>query len=198
MVEIEKNIDKLVAQIRSGKAGRDKVISELYFNDRLKSKVKSIVVKYGGRPDDFDSVFNTTLMQFVKSVLNKEDFRLEVNLEAYLVGIARYVWLAEVKKNNKNRYEDMDDQYDLGSSYTPETMLIDQGRKELLHDLLGKLGGNCREVLMHWANGFKMTEIAEMMNYKSDSMARTKKYKCFKELLNYLEVHPEVKNVLRS
>ena len=50
---------------------------------------------------------------------------------------------------------------------------------------------------MHWANGYSMKEIAVLMDYKSDMMAKKKKYKCFKELLNYIEKHPEIKNVLR-
>ena len=101
------------------------------------------------------------------------------------------------KKEIRLRTEDIDDQYDISSDTTPESLLFDQTKIEQLNDLLGKLGKNCKEVLMYWANGYSMKEIAEMMGYKSDNMAKKKKYKCFKELLDYLEQHPEIKNTLR-
>ena len=59
-------------------------------------------------------------------------------------------------------------------------------------------GKNCKEVLMLWAYGYKMKEIANIMNYKSDNMAKKKKYKCFKELLEFLEQNPEAKSALRK
>lgn len=112
-------------------------------------------------------------------------------------GIARYIMLNDLKKTNRLRTEDIEDQKNIKTDHTPESLIIDQTKVEQLDQLLQKLGKNCKEVLLHWANGYSMKEIAVMMEYKSDMMAKKKKYKCFKEMLNYLEEHPEIKNVLR-
>ena len=196
---IDSGIDtsEILKKSRSGKPGRDEVITQLYHDKKLRSKIESIVLKYGGQKSDFDTIFNNVLMQFLKTVIKNKDLEINSSLHAYLCGIAKYTWLNETKKEAKHRSEAIEDQFDLSSNITPETLLLDQGKLTLLSGLMANLGKNCKEVLMYWANGYSMVEIAEMMGYKSDMMARKKKYKCFKELLAFLEENPDIKNVLR-
>lgn len=197
MIDSGIDIKETIKRIRSGKTGRDEVISNIYNDNVLRAKIESVVIKYGGKKSDFQTVFNNVLMQFVKTAIKNKNLEINSSLHAYLCGIAKYNWLNHTKKETKHRSEDIDEQYDLSSNITPETLLIDQGKIELLSALLKKLGKNCKEVLMYWANEYSMVEIAEMMDYKSDMMARKKKYKCFKELLSFLEANPEIKNILR-
>ena len=187
----------MVLKIRSGKAGRDGVLVSLYHDKVLRTKVEYVALKHGGQKVDFDLIFNSTIMQFVKTVINNKDFSIQSSLYSYMSGITRYIMLNDLKKTNRHRTEDIDDQNNIKTEHTPESLILDQSKVDQLDELLQKLGKNCKEVLMHWANGYSMKEIAVMMNYKSDMMAKKKKYKCFKELLNYLEEHPEIKNVLR-
>ena len=196
---IDPGIDtsKILSKVRSGKAGRDEIITMLYNDQVLRSKIESIVMKYGGKKSDVHTIFNNVLIQFVKTVVKNRDLNIQSSLHAYLCGIAKFNWLNEYKKEEKHKTEDIDDQYDLSSDVTPESLLIKQGRLDLLKEVLLGLGRNCKEVLMYWANGYSMQEIADMMDYKSDMMARKKKYKCFKELLSYLEANPQIKTVLR-
>ena len=197
MIDTTLDIERILTKIRSGKSGRDEVIGQLYYDEVLRQKIKSVVLRYGGQQHDTEEVFNTTLMQFVKTVVKNKEMAINSSLHGYLSGVAKYVWMNQSKKEKKNRSEDIDDQFDIQSDTTPESLLLDQSKVDLLGGLLQKLGRNCKEVLMYWANGYSMKEIAEMMDYKSDNMAKKKKYKCFKELLDYLEAHPEIKNALR-
>lgn len=191
------DIELIISKIRSGKTGRDEVLVSLYYNQTLRTKVEHVAAKHGGQRVDFDMIFNSTLMQFVKTVINNRDFSIQSSLNNYMSGIARHIMLNDLKKTNRLRAEDIEDQKNIKTDHTPESLIIDQSKIDQLDQLLQKLGKNCKEVLMHWANGYSMKEIAELMDYKSDMMAKKKKYKCFKELLDYLEEHPEIKNVLR-
>lgn len=197
MITNDIDIALLVSKIRSGKTGRDEVLVSLYHDEELRNKINQIARKFSDQKIDLDLIFNTTLMQFVKTVVNNKDFAIQSSLYSYMSGIAKYTILNELKKSNQLRTEDIDDQYNIQDDHTPESLIINQSKVDQLNELLKKLGRNCKEVLMHWANGYSMKEIAAMMNYKSDMMAKKKKYKCFKELLQYLEKHPEIKNVLR-
>ena len=172
------------------------MIQELYFDEKLRQKIQAVLSRYGANAADFEEVFHTTLMQFVKTVIKNTDIQINTSLYAYLAGISKYTWLNKAKKENRIRTEQMDDQFDLTSDTTPESLLLDQSKVNVLQGLLERLGKNCKEVLMYWANGYSMNEIADLMGYKSDKMAKKKKYKCFKELLDYLEAHPEIKNAL--
>lgn len=197
MIANDIDIQLIVSKVRSGKAGRDEVLVSLYHDQALRRKVEHVAAKHGGQKVDFDMIFNSTLMQFVKTVINNKDFSIQSSLHSYMSGIARYIMLNDLKKTNRLRTEDIENQKDIKTDHTPESLIIDQTKVDQLDQLLQKLGKNCKEVLMHWANGYSMKEIAVLMDYKSDMMAKKKKYKCFKELLNYLEEHPEIKNVLR-
>lgn len=169
----------------------------MYKDQKLRSGIQSMVVKMGGSRDDVEEIFTTTLIQFVKTVLKNPDLTITHELRTYISGIARYVWLGRFKKNQPiltdNGRESDGDWED-----SPETLVVRQDQKHLLHDLLKRIGKNCREVLMYWAHGYKMKEIADMMNYNSEGMAKKKKYQCFKTLVEYLDQHPEVKEALRK
>lgn len=193
----KEDITELLKQIRSGKQGRDAVIAKLYYDDTLISRVRSTLGKYGGRPSDFDDVYNRTLLQFVKTVVQKPDFEINTDLYSYLSGVAKYVWFGILRKKGNKIHDDIDEHRDIAGVGNPESLLIDESKKELIQSLLDKLGKNCREVLMYWANGYSMKEIAQMMEYKSDIMARKKKHLCFKQLLKLLEEYPELKELLR-
>jgi len=196
LVEQQDDISELINTIRSGKAGRDKVLTQLYHDQSVRHQLRATLIKYGGDAADFDHILNTTLMQFVKTVMKKRDLTINSSLTSYLCAIAKYIWFHEIKKNSLHQTEDIESQFDLTDNNSPEKLLLKQGKISALHALLNILGKNCREVLLHWANGFSMKEIADIMNYKSDMMARKKKYKCFKELMDYLKENPEIKNAL--
>lgn len=184
----------MLQQIRSGKDGRDAVIKMLYQDSKLKNMIYGLILKSGGEQSDAQSVFNQTLIQFIKTVIRKPDLQITSTLNSYIAGIARYCWYEDLGKRKKPPIIRPQNEED---TITPEKMVIDLEKKNLLQELLSKMKRNCKEVLMHWANGFTMNEIADMMDYKSFKMAKKKKYECMKQLLAYLEQKPELKEALR-
>lgn len=156
-----------------------------------------MLLKKGANKDDVETVFNTSLMQFMKTVIKNKDLEVSTSVDSYIMGIARYVWYKELRQQIKNRSDEIEDQYDLSTDVTPESLVIDHSQKDLIAELLSYLGKNCREILMYWANGYKMAEIADLVGYNSSNMARKKKYKCLKELLTVLDKNPHIKSILR-
>lgn len=66
----------------------------------------------------------------------------------------------------------------------------------MLHNVLDQLGVKCREVLMYWAAGYKMAEIAKMLDYKTDVVVRRKKMNCMQELLKFMDANAHIKSQL--
>jgi len=187
---------QLLIDIRSGKLGRDKALRSLYKNEKLRLSIQAVIHRMGGTQENFKDIFASTLMQFVKTVIQKPDLVIRHELNTYITSIARYLWLASKKKDSKYSFNEEfpnEEKWEDG----PETLVLKKEKIHLLHQLMEQLGKNCKEVLMHWANGFKMKEISELMNYKSANMAKKKKYQCFKSLLSFLESNPQVKAALR-
>ena len=66
-------VDQLLKDIRSGKAGRDKVLIKLYQDEKLRFGILSVIKRMGATQESIEAIFSTTLMQFVKTVINKKD-----------------------------------------------------------------------------------------------------------------------------
>ena len=197
MTKSSNHINSTLVGIRSGKTGRDKVIKQLYNDQSLRSGIQAMLFKKGGTADDFDMVFNRALMQFIKTVVKKDNVNITTTINNYIAGIAKYVWYAELTKRKKHQAEPIENYFNIATGTTPENLVIDFSQKELIHELLQNLGKNCKEVLLYWANGYKMLEIAKLLNYKSEGMAKKKKHICFKELLAYLADKPHIKKILQ-
>ena len=197
MTKTAHHINVTLSEIRSGKTSRDKVIKHLYHDQALRGSIQSMLSKKGGKREDFDMVFNTALMQFIKTVVKNAEMNISSTLNSYITGIAKYVWYAELSKRKKHQVEPIENYFDIAGDTTPESLVINFSQKELVHELLQNLGKNCKEVLLYWANGYKMQEIAKLLNYKSEGMAKKKKHICFKELLTYLGNNPHIKKILQ-
>ena len=193
-----RQVSQTLNDIRSGKAGRDRVLVRLYKDEKLRLGMRSVILKMGGTHENFNEIFSTTLMQFVKTVIQRPDLIIKNELNTYIIAIAKYVWLANRRKEDKS-YEGDDHRREEDDRWEncPESLVIKKEKILLLEGLMEKLGKNCKEVLIHWANGYRMKEIAEIMGYKSADMAKKKKYQCFKALLTYIENNPHVKSALR-
>jgi len=193
--EIQNNVEFLLGEIRSGKTGRDKIITQLYSDGKLRGSILSVILKMGGSKEDFDDIFSIALMQFVKTVMKRKDLVINYDLNTYITSIAKYTLLAQLKSKNKNTTQLVD--ANTVMTENPENLVIKKDEMTLLHSLLETLGKNCKEVLLLWGNGYKMRDIADIIGYKSEEMAKKKKYQCFKTLLIYLEQNPEIKKSLR-
>jgi RNA polymerase sigma factor (sigma-70 family) len=184
-------------KIRGSEADRAAIIKSIFNDKDLKSGVIKFVLRNNGSQDDAELIFDDMIVQFVKTVFSKPDFQISGELNAYLMGIARHLWFAQLRHKKMYSHSDpLDDLNNAADSEEPESLYLTSERQKVLHELLDKLRGNCRDVLMHWANGFSMEEIAAKLNYQSEGMARKKKSVCLKELLLYIQNNPHIKAIL--
>jgi RNA polymerase sigma factor (sigma-70 family) len=163
----------------------------------LHQKIEGYVLRNSGTADDARQVQVDTLVQFVKAAVRRADMAIEQDLEHYLLGIAKYIWLGKLRKDKTIRKTNEYNETLAESSQTVEDNMITAERYSQLSKVLSQLGEKCRSVLMLWGNGYTMTEIAKQMNYKSEKMAKKKKYECSKAMMRYLDLNADVKESLR-
>lgn len=195
MTRIE--IDVLLRNIRFNKSERDAAIASLYHDTALKEAIKSTLLSKGARAEDIQDIFGETLLQFVKTVVKNPTLELAVGLKRYLQGIAKHVWYNRLRKEGKHDHIDLDSAIGLEGDIQVEELVLKKEKYTLLHELVGKMGSKCKDVLMYWANGYDMQKIASFMDYKSSDMAKKKKFLCMKKLLLYIEQNPQIKEALR-
>lgn len=182
--------EEIVEGIRSSYANREATLTKLYQDKTLRSAIISMLLDNNGYKEDLDEVLSQSLIRFYKLCLTNRTFELQTTYVNYIKGIAHYVWLKQLKRNKRNHTEDIDSENEWMIAIE-DVQLMKKERKVVIANLLGLMGRNCKEVLMFWASGYSMVEIAEKMNYKSYKMAKKKKHKCMKQLITYLEDHPE-------
>jgi len=197
LIPSDLNTESIVKMVRTSKAERDQAIKLLYFDEKIVSDISRIVHTGGGDKADVKVVHSEALMQFVKTAVGNTELVINGSLRGYILGIAKFVWYKKATKQARHRVLDVDEQHDVTDGIAVDDLVIKTEKAHLLQDLLSKMGETCKEVLMHWAHGFKMAEIASMIGYSGEAMAKKKKYQCMKKLLTYIADHPHIKEALR-
>lgn len=189
------NLADCFQRIQKSSTERNELLVSIHNNLQLRNTIKSYLKSKGATDIELDHLYNETLVALIKTgFATKNILNLTGDLEPYLMGIARNLWYQECKKRKREislpeviSHQTADDQP------VAEEIFLTKERYALLHDVLEKLRSNCRAVLMHWANGFSMTEIAEKLGYQSEGMARKKKSQCLAELNDFLFQNPHIK-----
>jgi RNA polymerase sigma-70 factor (ECF subfamily) len=60
--------------------------------------------------------------------------------------------------------------------------LADKTDWDMLKQRLSEIGENCRQMLLHWADGNTDKQIAESMGYKTADVVKTSRLRCLEKL----------------
>lgn len=189
----------IITLLRGNPPSRKAAIKELINNKDFVLTLRAYILKNNGEEDDVKMILTDTIIAFSKQVFMNKDFELKGDLNGYLFGIARFKWLDELKKKKSAI---LVDNLEIERHSTPQEshlhQLLKSEKATILHNILDVMRTRCKDVLMYWAGGYSMKEIASLLGYQSDGMARKKKSECMKELLAYLSNNPKFKEELRS
>ncbi len=187
----------ILKRIRTGTIEREKVARELLLDDKLRSGISKVIVSKGGSKEDVRSVLHLTIISFFKKVLQDRTFILDTDKYRYLNGIAKYLWYAELRKKKdlpERQWNEATEGVDPGH----ELNIINDERRQMLHQVLEKLGPDCKQILLMWAGGYSMKEIMDEVGGSSEGSVRKKKFKCMKAVAKYLDEHPEARRKLKE
>lgn len=174
--------DDYLREIRAGGSRAETATSCLYLKHRKRiySYLRTLISKQGafkGFPDDL--VHDSFIIMIEKIQQDESDIR---SLEGYWIGIAKLLFLNQLKKDERIvLVSDVGEKYGY-ESRLQHSLVHDQDDHEKMEAAFMKLGSRCREILMLWINQYTMLEIAGLMHLSNPSMARKIKYECFKKL----------------
>lgn len=162
-------------------------------NDALRNQVYRFVLKNSGTESDAITVFTDAIIAYVKSnVTDKTD--IDVLNKAYFFGIAKNCWYKELRNKKLGNHPPLE--WKEAMKVPVEEIEITDSRKGILQKFVSLLDEKCRKVLTAWSYNHSMREIAQSLDYKSEMMARKKKYQCLQKLRKIVEDHPGLKNDL--
>ena len=77
-------------------------------------------------------------------------------------------------------------------------MSLANEQKNVIQQLLGRLGDKCQKILELWKLSYSMEEIATQVGLKDAGVARRQRYNCYQKLLKIVEQEPSLLNFLKS
>ncbi|MEM9981431.1 MAG: sigma-70 family RNA polymerase sigma factor, partial [Bacteroidota bacterium] len=137
--------------------------------------------KNSGTEEEAKDVFQDALIVFWQKA-RKNDFQLTSKISTYLYSVCLNLWRKELERKSRLSNEEKDG--------VTEITWEKEEKFRLIHQCLGKLGETCRKVLYYYYfDGLSMQDIAEKLGFANADTAKTKKYKCKKELDEIVKTH---------
>lgn len=185
----------LIAQLKSADDQEVNKAFKILFQEYYQS-IKHFILSNNGTVNDAEDIFQDGLIVFYKKVRSGK-LELTCSLKTYLYSICKYLWFNKIRK--KKEFDlDGDEDFVLIEESQLET-LIKTETGELVADLFGELGEECKSVLvLYYYEQLKMREIAQRMQLASEQVAKNKKSKCMKKLRTIVLESSFYQELLRS
>lgn len=165
------NDQKILELFKAGQ--REKAFIKLY---SLYPKIEALVLSKGGQKQDASDVFQEALIILNRN-LEKSDFKLTSSFYTYLYSVSRFIWKDTQKKFSKEELHNLND-----TEIEHFHSVLEEKKYQFAERAFLELGERCQQLLQlfyHKAMSFK--DIANMMQFKSEKMAKNQKYKCLKK-----------------
>jgi RNA polymerase sigma factor (sigma-70 family) len=176
-----------VIDIRKGGAVADQAADCLYraYRDDVLRMVKSFLRFRSGRVEDARDVIQDAFLIMLEKI--RDGGYNEGSLVHFWTGITKGLLRNKLKRDARMDLTDDNRQFDTMDTDSPEQLMIWNEQREALDQVLNKLGGRCKKVLLMWAGGYSMEEIAETLDLSSEAMARKTKYRCKNQLMQFID-----------
>jgi RNA polymerase sigma factor (sigma-70 family) len=149
------------------------LFAELY--ETAFPSVARFISKKNGSFEDAKDIFQDALIVFYEKN-QQPQFRPEVSDEAYILGIAKHLWIRKFNRDLKN--VPLDD-FEAGLSLNDDAMI----NEPKLLQLLESTGKKCLDLLRaFYYEKLPMRNIANVFNYRSEHSATVQKYKCIEKI----------------
>jgi RNA polymerase sigma factor (sigma-70 family) len=179
--------EDFVRDIRRGGSSLERATDSLYrtYRNSTLTKVRSYLRFRKGIEDDALDVVQDAFMVMIEKI--RDHGYNEGSLLHFWIGIARGLLRNKLKRDTRTDLIEDSSQYDQADFESPEHLLLDDEKRHRLDRILSQLGERCKKVLLMWAGGYSMEEIAETLELSSEAMARKTKYKCKNQLMELLD-----------
>jgi RNA polymerase sigma factor (sigma-70 family) len=160
---------EILARIRQGDEG---ALDYLYKkNYKMMTKM---VINNSGSEDEAKDIYQDALIVFWQKAVSG-NLVLSSKISTFIYSICQNLWRKELERKSKLSNEEKDN---------PEINDVDRRERiEIINTSISKLGETCRKILTYYYfDNLSMSDIAEKMGFANADTAKTKKYKCKKEL----------------
>ena len=171
--------EKIIELLQANKT--DKAFYKLYTDY---PKIEKMILAKGGTKTDAQDIFQEALIVFYRKV-TETDFKLTAKIGTYLYSVSRFLWKDESTKNKKKNDTELPETLSRDELEEMELLIEKENKLKAVDEVLKTISKKCQEIFqLFYFKNFSMKEIATKMNYTSERIARTQKYKCMEQAKN--------------
>jgi RNA polymerase sigma factor (sigma-70 family) len=162
---------------------REQLFESLY--EKAFPAVAKFVGKMNGGFDDAKDIFQDALVIYYEKT-SRADFCITTSPEAYLLGIAKHLWVRRYRQDLKNVPLDRTEaEISIAHGEWPQV------NSHRLLQLLETTGKKCLDLLRaFYYEKQSMREISQAFGYSSEHSATVQKYKCIEKIRDVIHTKP--------
>lgn len=162
----------------------DEALSQLY--RQYYDPVKQLVRKNNGTEEEADDIFQETLLTFYTQ-LRQKHLQLNCGIQTYLYSVARNMWLDELRKRKK-KVKLVETHSFIPLQEDHLSKLLASEKSQQIAKIIRMLDEKCQQVLTHfYFDRYRMQQIASLLGFANEQVAKNKKSKCLKKLKTLVE-----------
>lgn len=191
--------DILVA-IRGGNPhSLNKALKYLYQHPKVRGSVRKQIYDLGGSQDDARESLHQAISVFYTHVMEDKYNAALSAVSTYIVKIAVQIYYTR-RRSEIRRFRTVDRVSEETSSaiFDPSELAETEHRKNLLETVLSVAGDRCKQLLKLRSADYSMSEIAEIMGYRSQDVVKNAALDCRKKINEFLAGKPALLAALRS
>lgn len=186
-------------QILKGILRHDNLILQYIYKEYY-YKISYFIKKNQGSEDDANDVFQEAIIVIYRKLKENDLIFVKSSFHGYLFSVCRFLWLKQLEKRRIER-EKINDTLPFQDDLYDDNLveLVDKNEKYSLYQKHFKtLGSDCQKLLQLFFDKVPLREIAQIMGYKSEKYAKTRKYKCKELLVSRIKQDTEYKKILED
>jgi len=160
--------------------------------------IKFLITTNSGTETDAEDVFQDALVVLYRKIA-RENLILTSSFKTFLYSICRNLWLQRLDRRVfSNQFLEMEDMGDLQENQYFDQPEEDQDKYRLFQQHFLRLSEDCQKVLQLFMSKISLKEIAEIMGFKTEKYAKTRKFMCKEKLKNSILNDPNFNKYLTN
>jgi RNA polymerase sigma factor (sigma-70 family) len=181
--------------IIDGLKKRDSLIIRYVYKEYYPT-IKFLITTNSGTETDAEDVFQDALVVLYRKIA-KENLILTSSFKTFLYSICRNLWLQRLDRRVfSNEFLDMEDLSELQEFSSSEQADEEHEKYRLFQQHFFRLSEDCQKILKLFMSKVSLREIAEIMGFKTEKYAKTRKFMCKEKLKNSIINDPNFKKYL--
>ena len=186
-------------QIQKGILRHDNLILSHIYKQYF-FKVNTFVRRNSGTEDDVNDIFQEAIIVIYRKLKENDLLFENRSFEVFLFSVCRFLWLKSLQKR-KTEKEKIIESLPFNSEIYDDDLsfVVEKNERFLLYQKHFKnISSDCQKILQMFFEKVPVKQIANVMGFKSEKYAKTRKYKCKELLIERIKQDPAYKKLFED